>query len=171
MKKNTILWLAAGCAIALVAGCGTTAAVTPPGVPAAKHSSKPRPASIPAPLVIYARSVLPVLNTTVHAAQTLLGQMGHEDYETLGYDCANAGGTFSDLKENYRGPVAPRQARSATASGNAGFGNVLSSIDECGMAVDAQSPTQLKVAAADLGLGLRQISGAQRLVQTWAKLR
>jgi hypothetical protein len=167
MRLKILAGLWAIGAAALLAGCGSTGAVTT-APPPLKPGPITRATAVPEPLLAYSQAVRPLLDLTLKKGWALLGRMGREDNDTLSLDCLNTGQNLSDLFDNFHAAYAPDQSKKTASNANAGFKLVLSSIDECGMAVDTGSSWERTNASRDLYKGLSRISAADQSIKAWA---
>jgi hypothetical protein len=149
--------------LGLAAGCGNKQAVppTPTLVPT------PRYTPIPADLSGYASAVGPVLDAAIGSTQGLIKAMQSADLRTQGDVCDTYGGDLANDQTAVRSTFTPRIQRNIYYTANSGFKLVLSAIDECGMASDANSKQQMKHAAGDARQGLGDLRQAQSMVKRW----
>lgn len=154
----------AGAALTLaVAGCASSSAAPPPPTAVHAHGTP-----VPTVLIAYGSAALNVVTGSVEQGRQLADQMKHESPEDAGLACSDAGGLFSSQYDAFRSVYLPSSARSVSGDARTGYRTVLSAIDECGMAADANARSQLKVALRDLKSGLWYLGRVQSRLQTWS---
>jgi hypothetical protein len=147
-----------------VAGCAASNAAPPPKV-AARSQATP----VPTVLVAYGSAALNTVNVTLVEGQQLASQMKHDSFEDVSNACSDAGGIVSGQYDAFQSVYLPPTAH-AIVYGDArvGYRTVLSAIDECGMAADGSSRSQLKVALHDLASGLWYLGRVESHLKTWS---
>ncbi|HLJ69133.1 MAG TPA: hypothetical protein VKX16_17400 [Chloroflexota bacterium] len=154
------------CAVAVLAGCGSNPAATGPvGVLAGSH---PHATAVPAGVAAYASVLVPTLHESVSEGQAMLAAMLGSKWSSLARDCVNAAGPLASQYSAFTSVPAPSQAHAVTSEAVTGYKLALSALDECGMAADAQSKSEMATAARDLWSGLRGINAAYATIVKWS---
>lgn len=156
----------AGVLLLLVAlgGCAQSDAARPP-VPAPRGHAT----SVPPVLVGYSSAAADALRLTAGEGAQLAGEMKHESPSFLTSICSEAGGAFANQFSAFQSVYLPPQARSVSHDATTGYKIALSATDECGMAADGNSKSQMKVALSDLQYGLWLLAGAQARIHAWSQ--
>lgn len=158
--------LPAACLAALLAGCGQSAA--PRTVP---PTPRPQATPIPNDLVAYAASVDPTVKTTIQEGDNLLSQMQQHDMSAVANACVLAGGDFANYQTAFHLGYAPSGASAVSNDGTAGYKLILAATDECGMAADSSSKSQMSSAWSDLRHGLGLLGQAESTMAPWDRAK
>lgn len=124
--------------------------------------------TVTADVATYASVVGLSLKLGVEAGSTLLAEMRSSSPDTLATVCSTSGEQFSEMYDTFRRIPAPAGARPVAARAVTGFKVLLSAIDECGMAADGVSRSQMSTAARDMSYALWQMTSAQTVLTRWA---
>ncbi|MGH2443111.1 MAG: hypothetical protein ACRDFX_08110 [Chloroflexota bacterium] len=161
--KHSLVGGACLCIAAVLAGCGQAA-----GAPPIKSSPKPHSTPVPAALVGYSSAAVTTLQMTLHEAGSLVSGVHHTDSGTLANECSLAGADFANQYSAFQSVYVPVDARTVRSNATVGYKDILGAIDECGMAGDMGSKSQLKVALKDMNSGLGYISRAEAALHSWS---
>jgi hypothetical protein len=164
LRSQTARRLAASALLVVaVAGCAATSAAKPP-----KTVAHVQATPVPTVLVAYGSAAMNTVTATLEEGRQLAGQMQQQAVPDLGQTCSAVGGQLASEYEAFQAVYLPSSARSITSDATTGYRAVLSSIDECGMASDANAPKQMKVALHDLNYGLWNLGRVQALLKSWS---
>jgi hypothetical protein len=150
----------------LLSACGGSASgSTPTAAPAATRVPV---TPIAAPLVAYGSYTNPILKTSITEVRQVMTRFHKPDFETLGDQCSLAGGDLSNQQTSFHGAFAPSlTARLVFRKAESGYKLVLSAMDECGMAADQRSKSQLSTADKDMKNGLNDLVRAEASTAHW----
>jgi hypothetical protein len=167
--RNVFVLIGALFVVLVTAGCGASAAVTktPPAGSHAKATATP----VPTALALYASASKSTLDSSVNMVSQLLSQMKSSDLSSVGVNCSSRGPDLANLYSAFQGTSGPSSAISAYKPASVGYKYSLSAIDECGMAADTSSKSQMKVAYHDLSYGLSKLQKASVSLSTWASTK
>lgn len=166
IKRRCSRWImgAGGlCLLAAIAGCAPSEAARPPAAAPKSHSTP-----VPRVLVGYSSAAAGALGMTVAEATQLESEMKHQSPSSLTNTCSDEGGSIANEYSAFESLYLPPQAHSVFRDATTGYKTILSSTDECGMAADGNSKSQMKVAVNDLRYGLWLLTRAQTGIQAWS---
>jgi len=149
----------------LIAGCGSQT-----GAPKPVATQGVIATPVPTALVGFASLAAPTLDATYREGAALLHLLEHthrSDMETLGNQCSQYGGDFSNFETSFSSSYIPSPTSKVHQSGSEAYKLLLNSTIECGNAADAGSSSQLKTAISDLKAGLGGIKRAAATVAPW----
>lgn len=151
--------------IMIVAAC-TPSAAAPKSTPVA--GGKPTATPIPPVLSAYAHAVQPLMRGSASEAAALESRMKHDSLSVIGDECSTFGGDFESAQVTIRGTYTPPAAQVVYHHANGGYRLLAVSTDECGMASDISSKSEMRAAIADLRSGMSQLKYAYGLTKKWA---
>lgn len=165
MKSRTFsAGIAIVCLGLVLSACGQSA--SPASAPV-KSRPQATPTTVPSPLVAFASYSDPILRTSLGEGSDLLQKMNHDKPADLGDQCGLVGGDLSNSQTALHLGTTPSQGMTAFRTAVSGFKYVLSATDECGMAADTNSRTQMKVAAKDMEYGMWLLNQAESAMARW----
>lgn len=155
--------LAAVCVVTLSA-C-THAAAPPVHTPIANVSPTATP--IPPVLHAYSQVVQPLIRMSTAEAAALESKMRHDNLSVVGDECSIFGGDFQSAEVTMRGTFTPKLAMPVYYHANNGYRLLAVSTDECGLASDTNSKSEMRSAIADLRSGVSLLDYAYGLTKRW----
>lgn len=147
----------------VLSACTHAAAPVPTVDPHATATATP----IPPVLAAYVQAVRPLLQMSTAEGKSLLTKMQHDDLSVVGDECSTFGGDFQSAQATIRGTYTPHPATRVYVHAHNGYRLLAVSTDECGLASDTNSKSEMKSAVADLKSGLAELNMAYNLTKPW----
>lgn len=149
----------------LLSAC-THSAVPPKATAIVKVSPTATP--IPPVLQAYAQAVQPLMRMSTSEAAALESKMKHDSLSLLGDECSTFGGDFQSAGATIRATFTPRLAMPVYYHASNGYRLLAVSTDECGLASDTNSKSEVRSAISDLRAGVSLIDYAYGLTKRWS---
>lgn len=148
----------------VLSACTHTAA---PPRPTPDPNATPTATPIPPVLKAYAQAVRPVLQGSTSEAAALESKMKHDALSVVGDECSTFGGDFQSAQAAIRGTYTPPAALVVYHHANNGYRLLAVSTDECGLASDTNSKSEMRSAISDLHAGMSDLASAYDLTKPW----
>jgi hypothetical protein len=94
--------------------------------------------------------------------------MKHESTASVGNECSATGGDLSNAQSSFHGTFTPKAAQAVFRLAQTGYMLSLVATDECGMASDSNSKSEMKTATSDLDRGLKYLEQANATLTLWS---